>query len=182
MSLRSSECSWRASLSSLMMGRNSSASFVATALAHSSRIRLSKVTTTRPDVMNHDRPPRIARYRKHPTFGKMLVGLGVRVEMFSLPRTITPSLTSKQNGCFTFPFFCHSIKTVCGDQAPAGFQRIAERGFGGRCFGARIDHVGGGRRVFRPTRNEPPAHRRQFADGFLRILGDDRDRLAAAML
>src|SRR5713101_1759781 len=34
------------------------------------------------------------------------------------------------------------IETVCGNQAPAGFQRIAECGFRGCCFRPRVDHAG----------------------------------------
>jgi hypothetical protein len=34
------------------------------------------------------------------------------------------------------------VKAVCGDQAPAGFQRIAECGLCGRCFRPCVDHLG----------------------------------------
>jgi hypothetical protein len=42
------------------------------------------------------------------------------------------------------------VKTVCRDQTPARFQRIAEGWLGARSFRSCVNHLGGGRRVFRP--------------------------------
>jgi len=69
------------------------------------------------------------------------------------------------------------VKTIGGNQAPAKFQRIAERGFRSRCFRPRIDHACGNGRVSRPRGNESPAHQRQFPHRLLRILADNGDRL-----
>jgi hypothetical protein len=68
------------------------------------------------------------------------------------------------------------VKAVCGHQAPAGFQRIAERWIGRR-LSPRIDHAGGGRRVFRPSGNEPPTSSAKVANRFLGMLSDDGNRL-----
>ena len=40
-----------------------------------------------------------------------------------------------------------------------------------------VDELVADLRVFRPRGNEPPAHQRQFADGFCRTLADDWDGL-----
>ena len=70
------------------------------------------------------------------------------------------------------------VKSVCWDQAPARFQRITERGLGSRCFRPCIDHHGSYSGVFRPRRNQSPAHQRQFSDRFFRILANDWDWLS----
>jgi hypothetical protein len=69
------------------------------------------------------------------------------------------------------------IEAVSRDQAPAGFQRIAERMLRGRCFRSGVNHLGGDRRILRPRWNETPSDQRQFSGGLLRILADDGDRL-----
>ena len=58
------------------------------------------------------------------------------------------------------------IETVCGDQAPAEFQRITKCGLGACRFRPCVDHLAGDRRVLRPRGNESPPHQRQFPDGF----------------
>ena len=55
---------------------------------------------------------------------------------------------------------------------------IAKRGFRGGCLRPCVNHLRSGRWVFRPRWNEPPSHRRQFANRFLRILADHRNRLS----
>jgi hypothetical protein len=69
------------------------------------------------------------------------------------------------------------VEPVRRNQASARLQRIAERGLRGCRFRSGVNHLGGGRRVFCPRRNEPPAHHRQFADRLLWMLANDRDRL-----
>jgi hypothetical protein len=69
------------------------------------------------------------------------------------------------------------IESVRGNQAPAISDRIAERGPRASRFRSCVDHLGGGRRVLRPPRNETPADQRQFPEGLLRILANDGDRL-----
>ena len=67
------------------------------------------------------------------------------------------------------------VKTIGGNQAPAKFQRIAERGFRSRCFRPRIDHACGNGRVSRPRGNESPAHHHRF--GLAIVPTNDRDIL-----
>lgn len=66
---------------------------------------------------------------------------------------------------------------VRGNQAPATFQRIPERGLRARSFGSCIDHLCRNRSVFSPRWNESPADKPHFPDRFFRILADDRNIL-----
>src|ERR1700730_11463649 len=70
----------------------------------------------------------------------------------------SPPFTSKQNGCLALPSSLPFIETVCGNEAPAVLQRITKCGLRGCCFRPCVDHSCPDGRVFRPRRNEPPAH------------------------
>ena len=76
-----------------------------------------------------------------------------------------------------FPVSLPLVERICRNQAPAGFQRIAERRLGARRFRSGIDHPCSTRRVRRPRWNESPAHQRQFADGLLGMLANHRNGL-----
>jgi hypothetical protein len=54
------------------------------------------------------------------------------------------------------PGFLPLVETICGNQAPAEFQRIAERGLCSCRFRSCVNHLGGTRRLFRPRRNQSP--------------------------
>jgi hypothetical protein len=49
------------------------------------------------------------------------------------------------------------VERICGDHAPAEFERIPEGGLRPRRFRPCVNHLGGDRRVFRPRWNESPA-------------------------
>jgi hypothetical protein len=56
----------------------------------------------------------------------------------------------KAIGLLGFPHARPLVKSVCGNQTPSMFKRIAERGLRGRCFRPRIDHAGSDGRVLGP--------------------------------
>jgi hypothetical protein len=69
---------------------------------------------------------------------------------------------------------------ICTYQAPARFQRIAERRLCACRFRSGVNHLGCAGRVFCPRRNETPAHQRQFTDWFFRVMANDRDWLGGS--
>lgn len=69
------------------------------------------------------------------------------------------------------------VESIRRKQTSSRFQRIAKSRFLRHSLGSGVDHPRRARQIFRPTRNQSPAHQRQLSCGFLRVLSDNHDRL-----